>query len=425
MIPLNSGRLRPVLYWVSSLLKLSLTVWLWLFAGDLLSGQVCSINTGHTNVECFGESTGSIEITVSGGVEPYQFAWTGPGSFASSDKDLTGLGAGTYSVIVTDAGNICHDTVAITVVQPGFPMEFSAQPADQTDCYGNTVGFSGVVNGSSGQVDYQWQSRPPGGEFSNITGETSSDLVIHDIGVSGQNIHGTEYRVIVSDNCTSIVSEPALLEINAVTGLTGSVNLTICNGNGTSYEVSSRGDVTGYQWSFDNGTGWQPVSDGTEYSGTTSQCLTISDASPAQGGAYRVTVAFSTLNQPEGYPECVITTHTRNRNLQVLAPLVPPVVSSDQAICFDGIPAPLSATEASGGSGSVYYYQWQMSFDNSSWTDIYGANSLACSPSLQGTTTWYRVAVTDEGPFMCGTAYSLPVAVVVNPLPLTSPIYHN
>ncbi|MDX9812771.1 MAG: SprB repeat-containing protein [Bacteroidales bacterium] len=428
MNPINSGRLRPVIYWVSFPLwpvRLSIPLWLWLSATISLSGQVCSFSTEHTDVECFGEPTGSIEITVGGGVAPYQFIWTGPGSFTSTDEDLAGLGAGTYTVTVTDAGGICNETADIVVGQPGYPMGFMIQPSDQTDCYGNTVEFSAAVNGSVGTVSYQWQSRPPEGEFTDIPGETTSDLVIHDIGVSGQNIHGTEYRLIASDNCSTIVSEPALLQINAVTGLTGSVNLTICSGSGTSYEVSTRGDVTGYRWSFNDGTGWQPINDGSHYSGTDSQRLTISDATPAQTGAYRVTVTFLTLNQPEAYPECVITTHTRDRNLIVLPPLLPPVVSSDQTICYNTMPSPLSATEASGGSGSVYSYQWQISFDNDSWTDIYGANVLTYSPSLQETTTWYRISVTDEGPLRCGTTFSIPVAVVVNPLPVTSPIYHN
>ncbi len=428
MNPIDSDRSSPVLYWVSFLLRLirlSLPLWLWLYATVSLSGQECSLITEHTDVECFGELTGSIEITVGGGVEPYQFIWTGPGAFTSTDEDLAGLGAGTYTVIVTDAGGICNETATIIVGQSDYQMEFTVQPPDQTDCYGNTVEFSAVADGFIGTVSYQWQSRPPEGEFNNIPGETFSELVIHDIGVSGQNIHGTEYRLVASDNCNTIVSEPALLQINAVTGLTGSVNLTVCSGGGTSYEVSTRGEVTGYQWSFNDGTGWQTVTDGSHYSGTTSQRLIVSDATPPQTGAYRVTVSFLTLNQPEGYPECVITTHTRERNLMVLPPVIAPVVSSDQAICSNNTPSPLYATEASGGSGSIYYYQWQISFDNNFWSDIYGANSLVYSPSPEGTTTWYRVAVTDEGPYRCGTVFSIPVAVIVNPLPVTSPIYHN
>lgn len=425
MIPIHSGRLRPVIHWVSLLWKQLLSVWLWLFPGIILSGQDCSLSAEHTNAECFGELTGTIEITVSGGIEPYQYVWTGPASFTSSEKDLTGLGAGIYSVIVTDAGGICQNTVTIIVGQPDHPMEFNIQPLDQTDCYGNTVEFSATVDGFVGVVYHQWQSRSPGGEFNNITGETSPNLVVHDIGVNGQNLHGTEYRLIASDNCGTIASEPAILEINTVTGLTGPVNLTICSGSGTSYEVTTRGNVTGYQWSFNDGTGWQPINDGITYSGTTSQRLTISDATPAQTGGYRVSVAFTTLNQPEGYPECVVTTHTRNRNLMVLPPLVQPVISSDQTICYGHTPDPLTATSSTGGSGPPWSYQWQISTDNENWSNLTGEQSLSYFPPPFLTTTWYRIAVTDEGPMNCGTVYSYPAAIVINPLPSTSAIYHH
>jgi len=425
MIPNPSGRLRPVIHWASMLWKPVLSVWLWFFPFNVLSGQVCSLSSEHTDVECFGESTGSINITVTGGVEPYHYSWTGPGSFTSTNQDLTGLVAGSYSVTVTDAGGICNESATIIVGQPEHPMEFSVQPLDQTDCYGNTVEFSAQVNGFVGPVNYQWQSRPPEGEFSDIPGEASPDLVVHDIGVSGLNIHGTEYRLIASDNCTTITSEPALLGINAVTGLTGSVNLTICSGSGTSYEVSTRGNVTGYQWSFYDGTGWVNITDGSIYSGTNSSRLTISDATPETTGGYRVSVTFITLNQPDGFPECVVTTHTRNRNLMVLPPLAPPIVSSGQTFCHIGTPYPLTATPASGGSGPDYSYLWQYSTDGDTWTGIPGAGLLSYSPPPLTVTTMYRIMATDEGPLNCGTVFSFPVTIIVNPLPVTSAIYHH
>lgn len=424
MILIHSGEHLPGYCLAATVSKLMLMMIMCFLPGITLSGQVCTLSTEHTDAECFGAMTGTINITVSGGIEPYQFAWTGPGSFTSTNQDLTGLGAGTYSVVVTDAGSICRDTATITVGQPDHPMEFSVQPPDQTDCYGNTVEFSAAVAGFAGAVYYQWQSRPPGGEFTDITGETSPDLVVHEIGVSGLNIHGTEYRLIASDNCSTTASEPALLEINTVTGLTGPVNLTICSGNGTSYEVSTRGNVTGYQWSFNDGTGWLPINDGPTYTGTTSQLLVISDATPEQTGGYRVSVTFLTLNQPEGYPDCVVTTHTRNRNLTVLPPVVPPVISPDQSICFGAAPSQLTASVSTGGSGPPYSYQWQISTDNVNWIDLAGEQNLSYSPPPPLATTWYRIAVTDEGPMNCGTIYSYPAAIVVNPLPATSAIYH-
>jgi hypothetical protein len=304
----------------------------------ILKAQECAITTTQTDVVCHGEYTGTINISIEGGSEPYLFTWTGPESYASTNQNLTGLGAGSYTVTVIGSAGSCTGTATVVIGQPEHPIEITAQPLDQTDCYGNTVEFSAVTSGNAGYVSFQWQSRPPGEEFSDISGENSSTLIVHDIGVNGLNTNDTEYRVLVTDDCTTITSEPALLNINTITGLTGSVNMTICSGEGTMYEVSTRGSVVGYQWSFNDGTGWNPVSDGAAFSGTATSRLIISDATTSETGSYRVSVTFNTLNQPDGYPTCVVTTHTRNRNLTVLPPLTPPVVSSDQTVCYNGIP---------------------------------------------------------------------------------------
>ena len=59
--------------------------------------------------ETFG-SDGVINITVSGGVPPFSFAWTGPGGYTSTNEDIGGLSAGSYFLTVTDA-NGCTTTI--------------------------------------------------------------------------------------------------------------------------------------------------------------------------------------------------------------------------------------------------------------------------------------------------------------------------
>ncbi len=396
-----------------------------LSVGLSLKCQTCSISSVNTDVVCYGEQTGTINITVGGGTEPYVFAWSGPGSFASISQNLMGLGAGSYTVTVNGAAGSCTSTATVIISQPSQPHEITSQPLDQADCYGNTVEFSVEATGHVGEISYQWQSRAPGGSFTDTPGENSSSLIIHDIGVNGLNVDSTEYRVLITDDCGTITSEPGLLSINTITGLSGSVNLTICSCDGTTYEVSTRGPVVEYQWSLNDGTGWRPISDGDAFSGTTTQQLRISDATIAETGSYRVSVTFTTLNQPPDFPTCVITTHTRNRNLTVMPSISPPVVTADQSFCNSGTPDPLTATAATGGSGPPYSYQWQVSADHESWEDIGSAQSLEYYPPALTATTWYRIAVTDEGPLSCGTVYSYPVTIIVNPLPVTSAIYHQ
>lgn len=75
----------------------------------------CDIDaTFVTTPELDGEPTGSIDITVSGGTEPYEFEWTGPDNFMSGDEDLTELAAGLYVVTITDA-NGCEFELTVEV----------------------------------------------------------------------------------------------------------------------------------------------------------------------------------------------------------------------------------------------------------------------------------------------------------------------
>jgi uncharacterized protein (TIGR02145 family) len=54
-----------------------------------------------SDVSVYGLGDGAIDVSVSGGVSPYQFIW----SNGSVEEDIDSLAAGTYSVTVTDAAD--------------------------------------------------------------------------------------------------------------------------------------------------------------------------------------------------------------------------------------------------------------------------------------------------------------------------------
>src|SRR5204862_2520640 len=62
--------------------------------------QSLSASAVASPVNCFGGSTGAIDLTVVGGTAPYTYVW-GPGG--ATTAEWSGLAAGTYSVQVTDA----------------------------------------------------------------------------------------------------------------------------------------------------------------------------------------------------------------------------------------------------------------------------------------------------------------------------------
>lgn len=69
---------------------------------------------------------GSIQSTVTGGLPPYIFVWTGPNGFLSSDQNLSGLAPGNYSVTVTDQSG-CPDPVSADFI---FQIVAAEEPAD-------------------------------------------------------------------------------------------------------------------------------------------------------------------------------------------------------------------------------------------------------------------------------------------------------
>ena len=67
-----------------------------------------------TNNICFGESKGSIDISINGGISPYTYLW----SNGKTTQDINNLAAGSYKCTITDAQNKKLITNVISVTQP-------------------------------------------------------------------------------------------------------------------------------------------------------------------------------------------------------------------------------------------------------------------------------------------------------------------
>ena len=71
------------------------------------------ISSELSNISCYGGSDGSIVLTVSGGVTPYNYFW----SNGETTEDLSNIGPGLYSVLVTDTNN-CTETLEFEITEP-------------------------------------------------------------------------------------------------------------------------------------------------------------------------------------------------------------------------------------------------------------------------------------------------------------------
>ncbi|MCD6069241.1 MAG: hypothetical protein K0S33_4067 [Bacteroidetes bacterium] len=187
----------------------------------LQPAEPVSGSTIVSNVFCFGESTASINLIPAGGTPGYTFNWGG----GITTEDLTGVAAGTYTVLITDF-NLCTGTVTVAVTQPAAPISGSTV-ATNVSCFG---GSNGAINltaaGGSGTYTYNWGS--------GITTEDRTGLA-----------QGT-YSVVITDiagctgTATATVTQPAapvsgttvVTQVSCFGGSNGTINLTPAGGTG-------------------------------------------------------------------------------------------------------------------------------------------------------------------------------------------------
>lgn len=104
----------------------------------------------HNNIQCFGDSTGSVGRVAFGGYTPYTYEWFKDGLpfFTSNDTLLTNLVSGQYVVRITDsAGCVLEDTA--NVFQPN-QLRIDSLSLNTTHCKGTNTGQI-VVNVKDGK----------------------------------------------------------------------------------------------------------------------------------------------------------------------------------------------------------------------------------------------------------------------------------
>jgi gliding motility-associated-like protein len=142
-----------------------------------------------TNVNCFGELNGAIEVTATGGTQPYNYQWTNPSSNSTS---ISQLAAGSYDVIVTD-GNGCTDSLTIIIIEPTL-LTAGITSTDIT-CYGYNDGTATITaNGGTGNYIYTWS--PNVSSTSLVSGLNPGN---YDVTVTDQNGCDTTLNVSLTE----------------------------------------------------------------------------------------------------------------------------------------------------------------------------------------------------------------------------------
>jgi large repetitive protein len=229
-------------------------------------------STTHTDALCPGSCDGTIQVTAPGGVS-YDFGTLG----ISAVANRTGICAGSYPIIVTNANGCFANTVA-TITQPN-PITIFGAP-DSLMCAGDTVPIFGFAVGGTGAFSYTWSNGP---------------LVANQ---DVQPIVNTTYTVsaIDANGCPSPVHTVNLTMPGALQ-IVVSNDTIVCSGNAVALNV---GTVAGYpDYSYQWGT-------------NVADTFAVLNINPTTSGFYKVTVSdyCSTVTDSVFVDQFIIPTFT-------------------------------------------------------------------------------------------------------------------
>ncbi|HEU4716897.1 MAG TPA: hypothetical protein VFU15_03655, partial [Bacteroidia bacterium] len=269
-----------------------------------------NIQSSSVDVACYGGTTGTASVNVTGGQQPYTYTWSNGGNTSS----INNLPAGTYSVQVTTA-NGCITTATITVTQPASALASNISAVTNITCFGGNNG-SATENASGGTPPYvySWNSSP------SQSTPTASSLPFGIYSVAVTDANGC-----TSSNTVNITQPPALTSVPSATAVG-------CNGGTSgSAQVLISGGVPPYN---------------TSWNTTPPQNSTSITNLPA--GNYTATITDGN--------GCVVTSTVA---ITQPAALSANITSSANELCNGGSTGTASAS-ASGGT-APYSYSWNTS----------------------------------------------------------------
>jgi gliding motility-associated-like protein len=380
-------------------------------------GPVITSNPS-SNVSCNGGTNGTITVNTNLGTTPLAFSLNGGSTQANGN--FSGLIAGSYSILVTDA-NGCSTSGSATITEP--PLLTAVASLVQHSC-NPTPNGSTQVTAQGGTVPYNYAWSPTGGTASIATGLAGGvyTITITDANGCTANSSATVLQsnlnvVLTPDSVTCFGGNDGGI-VSLVTGNTGPVNYSWSPVSQSTPSLSNipQGSYTLNVVDSINCTAnanvlvGQPLPPPVQISANPSGiCFGTSSVITAAGGvSYEWSTGAVTSQitqsptQTTSYTVTITDANGCTNSANIIIPVFPlPVVAfSADTVCFGQ--ATSFANGSSVTSGSISSYQWNYSNGGSS-------NQVNPSGTFPvGTTNVQLIATTDKG---CVDSLSKPIRV--------------
>ena len=177
------------------------------------------ISESHLDVLCFGNSTGSIDVSVTGGTSPYTYSW----SSGQITEDLTAVGFGLHIVIVTDQLG-CQEELDINIQQPAQALTIIETHTDAL-CIGGQQGTINLqVSGGTIPYLYFWNNGSSNEDQTNLL----AGIYIAQI-TDNNNCQSSINIEILDPSNTTELSETHT-DVICFSDATGAIDLTVTGG---------------------------------------------------------------------------------------------------------------------------------------------------------------------------------------------------
>ncbi len=284
---------------------------------DITEPDEILLTIGGTNVACFGESTGTANVSVTGGTPVYSYTWSVPGN----NDNISNLPIGIYTVTVSDM-NSCIATDSYEVVEESEIT--STTSTTDASCGGGMDGSATVVpSGGIGGFTYQWD---------NNTGNQMT--------ATASNLPAGTYEVTITDtNGCSATNSATIIAPGNITTVMSSTPASCVGVNDGTATVTASGGAGGFTYNWSDNSQVTPTA----------------------------------INLPDGWHYVSVTDMNGCVNVDSVEVSVPnPMVTfmtANDASCFSGTDGSVIVA-ASGGAGNFSYAWNVMGEINSSITNV-------------------------------------------------------